>query len=194
MTVEASALRELHRLHRQRSDLQGRLDRGPRQIKAAEANIQRLQTELDTAKETLQQSRMTLDGKNLSLKEREARILDVKARLNTASSNKEYQAFMEQIAADEQANSVLSDEIIELLDRVSGDEGQVQKAEAALAKGKQDLQTIHRARGCRRRRPAQRVEAGQRRADQGRTGVAVGRPRTIPPRFSLLRRRNAGRS
>ena len=58
MTVEASALRELHRLHRQRSDLQGRLDRGPRQVKAGETNIDRLEGELEKAKEKLQQSRM----------------------------------------------------------------------------------------------------------------------------------------
>ena len=142
MTVEASALREIHRLHRQRADLTDRLERGPKKIKAGEANAARLEKELAETKETLKRSKMTVDEKNLSLKERESRILDIKAKLNSASSNKEYQAFMEQVAADEQANSVLSDEIIELLDKVSADEDSVKAAEEAVAKAKDDLKTV----------------------------------------------------
>lgn len=142
MTVEAAALRELHRLHQQKSDLQGRLDRGPKQIKASAANVTRLDAALGEAKEALQRTRMNVDSKSLSLKERESRILDVRARLNSASSNKEYQTYMEQIAADEQANSVLSDEIIELLDKVSADEQTAQGAEAAVTKAKADLKAV----------------------------------------------------
>jgi predicted nucleic acid-binding Zn-ribbon protein len=142
MTVEASALREIHRLHQQKSDLQSRLDRGPRQVKASEANLARLEAALEEAKEALKRTRMNVDSKNLSLKERESRILDVRARLNSASSNKEYQTFMEQMAADEQANSVLSDEIIELLDKSSADEETVQVAEASVTKAQSNLKAV----------------------------------------------------
>jgi hypothetical protein len=34
-------LRTLHRIHRQHSDLQDRLSRGPRQIQAAEGNVKK---------------------------------------------------------------------------------------------------------------------------------------------------------
>jgi predicted nucleic acid-binding Zn-ribbon protein len=142
MAVEASALREIHRLHRQRTDLKDRLDRGPKKVKAGEGTVARLEAQLAEAKEVLQRCRMTFDEKNLSLRERESRILDIRAKLNSASNNKEYQAFMEQIAADEQANSVLSDEIIELLDKVSEDEGSVKEAEEGVAKSKADLKAI----------------------------------------------------
>ena len=39
MTISADVLRELHRIHRQLADLRERLDRGPRQIRAREANV-----------------------------------------------------------------------------------------------------------------------------------------------------------
>ena len=39
MTFSAASLRELHRIHRQLSDLRERLDRGPKQIKARQAAI-----------------------------------------------------------------------------------------------------------------------------------------------------------
>jgi predicted nucleic acid-binding Zn-ribbon protein len=52
------------------------------------------------------------------LKEREDRLDNLQGKLNAASSNREYDLLKEQIAADKQANSVLSDEILELLERM----------------------------------------------------------------------------
>ena len=83
--------------------------------------------------------RMSSDEKELQLKEREGRIQDVRLKLNSATNNKEYQAFIEQIAADDQANSVLSDEILELLDKVSDEQAKVATAEENLNKGKEEL-------------------------------------------------------
>ena len=38
--IGTSVLRILHRIHRQLTDLRERLDRGPRQVRAAETNVQ----------------------------------------------------------------------------------------------------------------------------------------------------------
>jgi len=118
MTVTAAALRQLHRVHQQLADLRDRLDRGPRKVKACEANVARLSTELDSAREAAQQAKMTGDRKQLDLKTSEQKIVDYRAKLNTAASNKEYQTLLEQIAATEMANSVLSDEILEGFDKI----------------------------------------------------------------------------
>jgi predicted nucleic acid-binding Zn-ribbon protein len=139
MTVTAEVLRELHRLHQQLAEVRGRLLRGPRQIKGAEAAVERLAEVLDAAKKSCQRMRMSSDEKELQLKEREGRIQDVRLKLNSATNNKEYQAFIEQIAADDQANSVLSDEILELLDKVSDEQAKVATAEENLNKGKEEL-------------------------------------------------------
>jgi predicted nucleic acid-binding Zn-ribbon protein len=142
MTDIAVTLRELHRIHRNLTDLRGRLASGPRQIKAGDANIERFEKELGEKKEIHKRSRMTADEKELQLKEREQRILDIRTKLNSCSTNKEYQTFIEQIAADEQANSVLSDEILELFDKVRDDETAVKESEQKIAKAQEELQKV----------------------------------------------------
>ncbi len=144
MSVTAAALRELHRIHRQLSDLRSRLERGPRQIRLGEASVGRLEQALTDAKDTVKKTRMSADQKELQLREREDRISDVKTKLNSCSSNREYQAFLEQIAADEQANSVLSDEILELLDKITEHQDAVTAAEADLGKGQAELVTARK--------------------------------------------------
>lgn len=118
MNVTAEALRELHRIHRQLTDLRERLGRGPRQIKAAQANLAELKGKHENSLETLKQTRVSSDQKQLQLKSAEDRILDMRRKRNACSSNREYQALVEQIAADEMATSVLSDEILEIMDRI----------------------------------------------------------------------------
>ena len=104
MTVTGESLRELHRIHRQLTDLRSRIDRGPRQVVAGESSVRKLELETVQAKESLKRARMTADEKQLHLKSREDRIEDLRAKLNGASSNKEFQTLKDQIAADEQAN------------------------------------------------------------------------------------------
>ena len=142
MTVSAEVLRKLHRIHIQLSDLNSRYERGPKRIQAGQVTIDTLNKGVDEAKELVKRARMTIDEKDLQLRERENRILDLKTKLNTASSNREYQSFVEQVAADEQANSVLSDEILELYDKLEELQGGVTKAEEDLGKGQAEFDTV----------------------------------------------------
>lgn len=139
MAVPASTLRTLHRIHRQLTDLRSRLDRGPKQIAAGEANLMRLAGLVDEAKAEVQKTQLATSQKELQLKDREGRIEDVRGKLNSASTNKEYQTLVEQIAADEQANSVLSDEILELFDKVEQVQAVVGLRQADLAKGNEEF-------------------------------------------------------
>ena len=118
MTNPHDTLRTLHRILRQRTDLESRLARGPKQLAASQTRVQHCENELAEAKQRVQAGRMAADDKQLQLKTREARVEDLNAKLNTAGSNKEYQAIKEQIAADEQANAVLADETFELLEKI----------------------------------------------------------------------------
>jgi predicted nucleic acid-binding Zn-ribbon protein len=142
MSVSASALRELHRLHRQLSELRSRLERGPRQIQATDAHVRKIQQDLDAAKENVKRTRITADQKELQLREREGRIVDIRRKLNSCSTNREYQAFLEQIAADEQANSVLSDEILELLDKINELQGVVEQVQGQKQKLELELAAL----------------------------------------------------
>ena len=128
MAVPSATFRSLHRIHRQLTDLRSRLDRGPKVIAARKANLTALAEKIEAAKQAVKDAQLATSQKELQLKEREDHIQYTKTKLNTANSNKEYQTFLEQIAADEQANSVLSDEILELFDKVEDLRNAVQRS------------------------------------------------------------------
>ena len=143
--MNAQVLRTLHRIHQQLGDLRERAARGPKQIRAHETNVSRLDAELTELKNQVKNSRVAADQKQLSLKAGENRIEELKRKLNTCSSNREYQVLLEQIAADEMANSVLSDEILEALERIDTLKAQATEAESRLAKGKDELTRVKAA-------------------------------------------------
>ena len=118
VVVEHDLLRTLHRLHRQKKDLESRIERGPRQLKASEKKVAEINAALTDLKELCKKTQVLANEKQLLLKQREEKILDFKGKLNAANSNEEFQAFKNQIAADEQANDVQSDEILEQLEKV----------------------------------------------------------------------------
>jgi predicted nucleic acid-binding Zn-ribbon protein len=144
MATLTESLRTLHRIHGQLSDLRGRLERGPRQVKAAEANVKKCEADVTAAKDAYKQSKMAADEKQLQLRQREAKLKDFEARLFAAQSNKEYQLLKDQIAADKQANSVLADEILEALDRLDQQQAAIRTAEDNLSKTKDELDKVRR--------------------------------------------------
>jgi hypothetical protein len=139
MTFTAASLRELHRIHRQLSDLRERLERGPKQIKARQANAAAADEKLAKAHADSKAARVAVDQKQLLLRSGEAKIFDLKNKLNTCHTNREYQALRDQILADEMANSVLSDEILEAMERGDTFKHTIAEAEQQVAKTKEDL-------------------------------------------------------
>lgn len=134
----------LHRIHRQQADLKDRLARGPKQIRVIEGTVKNCESEVTQAKEAYKLARLASDDKQLQLKSREARLLDLQVKLNTANSNKEYQLLKDQMAADEQANSVLADEILEALERLDVLQANIKSAEANLAKAKDEIAKVRK--------------------------------------------------
>lgn len=139
MSVSATVLRELHRIHKQLSDLNERLARGPRQVKVRQANVAQQEAALAAAHERVKDAKKLTDQKQLNLRSSEQKIVDWRNKLNACSSNREYQTLVEQIAAAEMANSVLADEILEGLEKIDQLSLQVKEAETSLAAMKDDL-------------------------------------------------------
>ena len=108
----------MHRIHKQLTDLKDRRDRGPRQIRAGEAGIKQREDDLNKLREELKTMRKTIDQNQLQMKSSEQKTKELDAKLNMAASNREYQILKDQIAADKMANSVLEDEIIEMMEQV----------------------------------------------------------------------------
>lgn len=130
---DSRLLRRLHRIHQQRADLQSQARRGPLQLNAVEATVTAAQAEVDQAAAVLKKTKMIADEKQLQLQTREAHVKNLNRKLNAAASNREFTLLKEQIAADEQANSVQSDEIFEILERLDALNDQLDKTKAQLA-------------------------------------------------------------
>jgi predicted nucleic acid-binding Zn-ribbon protein len=141
--AEMSVLfQELHRIHRQLADLRDRSAKGPKQVKAAESAVVKLTQDLEDAKLTYRSAKVASDDKQLQLKQREAKIKDLEGKLNACKTNREFQLLKDQIAADQKANSVLSDEILESFDQLDELKGKIGSCEANLAKGKEESQKV----------------------------------------------------
>jgi predicted nucleic acid-binding Zn-ribbon protein len=145
MAVTAALLRELHRCHRQLADLRERHERGPKQIKAHETNVKRLEDEVAKVKADALAARKAVDNKQLTLRSKEDKIAQLNAKLSACSTNREYQALLEQIAADKVAMSVLEDEILDALGKVDDFKAVIATAEQHLVKGKEEADKVRAA-------------------------------------------------
>ncbi|MGB7326608.1 MAG: phospholipase [Rubripirellula sp.] len=132
--ISTELLRSLHRILRQRTDVRSRLDRGPRQIKAGELMVAKAAADAKEALAAVRAAKLISDEKQLQLASREAKITDLESKLNNAASNREFSTLKDQIAADKQANLVLSDEIIEALELIDQLEEAANVAELEIAK------------------------------------------------------------
>ncbi|MEI8375315.1 MAG: phospholipase [Planctomycetota bacterium] len=128
-TVSLEVLRTLHRIHKQLADLKDRRERGPRQIIAGDAGIKQREDDLNKVREELKTMRKNLDQQQLQMKSNEQKIKDLDTKLNTAATNREYQILKDQIAADKMANSVLEDEIIEMMEQIDAFRPKIAEAE-----------------------------------------------------------------
>lgn len=137
-SLATDALRRLHAIHERLRDLQGRLDRGPRISQAHETNLARVEAQLAEIRAKAKEMRVKTDEKQLLLKTGEANVQRRRQQLREAKDNREYQALVEQIHADEMANSVLEDEILESMERLDQALAKVKQAEEALAKARED--------------------------------------------------------
>lgn len=131
MTKSGETVRRLHRIWRQREDLESRLNRGPRAVAAAEASHAAAVRALQAHRDAIRAKKMDADRKQLQMREREAKLYDLEVKMNMSKADREYQTLKGQIAADTQANRVLTDEILELLEQIDALEARTDEYVAA---------------------------------------------------------------
>lgn len=146
MAAARNGIAELHGLYTRLRTVQNQLQSAPRQMKSRQQITAAKQAEIDAIKEKMKKLRTSADQSNLQVKTNEAKILGLKAKLNQAASNREFDALRSQIEADEMANSVLEDEVLaafEKLDRLKDElaqfEAELVTLKAAEAKLAQEL-------------------------------------------------------
>jgi uncharacterized protein len=139
MSETTASLQQLHRLLLQLRDVRDELDRGPRQIKARETLLKKAEDELAARRTAFTQTRAAADRKSLDLKSNESKIAGLQAKLNAATTNREFDIIRGQIDADRVANSVLEDEILEVLDNVDRLQAEIGEAEHKLNAAREEL-------------------------------------------------------
>ncbi len=138
--VTAETLRKLHRIRRQLNDLSERLERGPRVTRARQANVERLEAELKALKKEALSLRVATDDKQTQLASGEASVNKRRLQLRAATSNREFQALQDEIAAAQKANEVLEVEILEAMEKLDEYDKRLERAKAAVAKAQQDAE------------------------------------------------------
>jgi len=109
------------------------LQAGPRSIAVRKGACSKKQAEIDEQKVCITDLQKRADESHLQFKTNEQKIVELKSRLNAASSNKEFDIFKGQIEADTAANAVLEDEYLELLEKVDAAREHLQSLETELA-------------------------------------------------------------
>lgn len=129
---------EIHQLHLQLREVQEQMERGPKQLKFRQQATQQKLADLEAQKQKHKALRVAVDQKSLQLKSNEAKIGDLRVKLNQAASNREFDIIRAQIDADTMANSVLEDEILDTLEKVDAAQIAVRQLEEAVAAAKAD--------------------------------------------------------
>ena len=142
MSAATAGLKRLHELHIRLQDLNKQLEHGPRQVEARQQILAKKQAEVDVLKAELKQTRMLADQKNLQLKTNESKIEQLRGKLNQAQSNREFDVIRSQIDADTMANSVLEDEILEVLEKVDQQQQKIKHIEEEAAQSAAEVRRV----------------------------------------------------
>lgn len=132
MEAKPETIQALHRTLRQKTELESQLARGPRRVQVCR-NIETDATKLlEQGQQELKRLKLVAADKQLQLKQRETKLEDLKGKRNACSSNREYSLLNDQIAADQQANTVLADEILDTLESIDKQSEAIQATNAKL--------------------------------------------------------------
>jgi hypothetical protein len=130
MAITAESLQELHRLHQRAKALRDRLASGPRTLAARQAALAARQTTHETARKAQQDAKVQIKKREHSLQGYQAKIDDLKVKLNQVKKNDEYKAIQNQIAHDQAAIGKLEDEILEAYGAVESQAAELARQEA----------------------------------------------------------------
>lgn len=142
LKIEPALLQTIRRILIQKADVSGQIENGPRQIKVVENAMAQAEQTVGDAKEQLTQFKMAANEKQLQMDSRDAKIVDFESKRAAAGSNKEYQLLNDQIAAEKAANAVLSDEILEILEKIDLQEAEVDRCNQVLEGTKQETAKV----------------------------------------------------
>ncbi len=142
MTATAEILRDLHLLHQRAKALRDRLASAPRTLAARQTALAARQADVEKARKALQDAKVHLKKGEHALQAHQAKIDDLKAKLNQVKKNEEYKALQNQIAHDKAAMGKTEDEILQSYEQIETESDALAKLEAEVKSFAHDVVTI----------------------------------------------------
>ena len=134
-------LEHIHLIQTRLADLSGRLRRGPVLLKTQEGNIQKFAAKLEQLQAEHRLLVAEAKKRELDVTAHDQAIARRKQQLQEAKTNKEYQALLIQIQADEAARNVLDDEALEAMEKADKFTQKFPPAEAEVEKAQELYET-----------------------------------------------------
>ena len=143
MSVPAGPiLQQIHRLRRHAKDLAGKMEEGPRLLKAYQNALIKQEDLLKQGHDAVKLLKIHIHEKEVSIKAAQDHI--VKLEKTQISNKKEYDAQRTEIAGVQKNIRGLEDNILELMGQVEEKTRQFPELEKAVAKAKADAQQIEK--------------------------------------------------
>jgi predicted nucleic acid-binding Zn-ribbon protein len=150
MVGPTETLREIHRLRRHVRNLQDEVERIPRLLRAQQARVARAEEVLREAQDGLKRLKLVVHEKEGTLKVVHQTIAKHEKQRNEATSKKEYDALVAEIAVEKRKCQKLEDDILDSMAAVEDSTGKVPELEQAVRKAREECSEFERASGERR--------------------------------------------
>jgi predicted nucleic acid-binding Zn-ribbon protein len=154
MSTTAANLRDLHDLHRRAKALRDRLTSGPKTLAARQLALNTRQAALEASRKALQDAKVQLKKREHSVQAVQAKMDDLRVKLNQVKKNEEYKAIQNQLAHDKAAQEKLEGEALEEMVRIdeqaaalAAEEAEVKKLAADVAALRADLEAQAESQG-----------------------------------------------
>lgn len=132
MTATADALRDLHALHQRAKAIRDRLQSAPKTLAARQAALAARTADLEKSRKALQDAQLGVKKNEHALQAAQAKVDDLKVKLNLVKKNDEYKALQNQIAHDKTAMGKYEDEILQGFEVVEEKKAELTKAEGEV--------------------------------------------------------------
>jgi len=142
MSVTAENLSDLHQLHQRARALRDRLASGPKTLAARTAALANRQAELEQVRKALQDSKVQLKKHEHSLQGVDAKIEDLKIKVNLAKKNEEYKALQNQIAHEKSSKSKIEDDLLAALETIESKTADAGKLEVDVKRFADEVATL----------------------------------------------------
>jgi uncharacterized protein len=137
MFTSGKILKDIHRLRRHIKDLEGKLEQGPKALKAHHLRVTQAEEALHKAQEGVKQLKVKIHEKEVSVKASQQNI--EKLEKTPISNKKEYDALRTEIAVVKKQITAFEDEILEAMGEIEDKTKALPDAEKVLQKAKADV-------------------------------------------------------